>query len=69
MLHKPSHATPAVEIRMLPISKQKNCKYFQKNQYSLTHNFFDPSRSSPPNHFISILQERLEKMEVSLNKE
>lgn len=38
-------------------------------QYSLTHNFFDPAKSSPPNYFISILQERLENMELKRNKE
>lgn len=62
-----NQATP-VEIKPIniKINSNKN-KYLQ--QYSLNHTFFDPSRSSPPNQFISILQERLEKMEVKRNNE
>jgi len=31
----------------------------QKSEYSVTQNFFDPSKSSPPNDFINKLQKRI----------
>jgi hypothetical protein len=30
-----------------------------KNQYSLKQNFFDPTKSSPPNHFMIKLYSRI----------
>ena len=30
-----------------------------KNQYSLKQNFFDPTKSSPPNHFMIKLYNRM----------
>jgi hypothetical protein len=31
----------------------------QKSEYSITQNFFDPSKSSPPNDFMNKLQKRI----------
>jgi hypothetical protein len=41
--------------------KNVNIHHFENNhtQYSLKQNFFDPSKSSPPNDFMSKLQTRL----------
>jgi len=38
-----------------------------KGEYSLKQNFFDPSKSSPPNEFIIKLQMRLSKFDVKEN--
>jgi|LauGreSBDMM110SN_4_FD.fasta_scaffold16586_3 hypothetical protein len=83
--HSQSHSQPhshsyPVEIKIFPVripntNKNTNKKIksapesIPPEQYSLTHTFFDPSRSSPPNYFMSHLQERLEKMDVNRNKE
>ena len=80
-----SHSHPnlyPIEIKIFPVripntNTNKNTskkiksvhEYVPQEQYSLTHTFFDPSRSSPPNYFMSHLQERLEKMDVNRNKE
>lgn len=34
-------------------------------EYSLTHNFFDPSKSSPPNDFMIKLQMRMSRLNKS----
>lgn len=42
------------------------------NEYSLTHNFFDPSESSPPNDFLNkltIRMQRYQKKDMSLFNE
>ena len=39
------------ETRPIPIT--------MKNQYSLKQNFFDPTKSSPPNHFMIKLYSRI----------
>ena len=73
------HSYP-IEITIFPVripntnmnkntNTTKKIKSVPSEQYSLTHTFFDPSRSSPPNYFMSHLQERLEKMDVNRNKE
>jgi len=36
-----------------------------KNQYSLKQNFFDPTKSSPPNQFMIKLHNRIIKYESS----
>jgi hypothetical protein len=36
-----------------------------KGEYSLTQNFFDPSKSSPPNEFMLKLQMRMSKYYVN----
>jgi hypothetical protein len=36
-----------------------NDSYSPKGEYSLKQNFFDPSKSSPPNDFMEKLQKRL----------
>jgi hypothetical protein len=38
-----------------------------KNEYSLKQNFFDPSKSSPPNEFIIKLRMRLSKFDIKDN--
>lgn len=51
----------------IPISEtvhQKSPKSFDSNiftnkQYSLTNNFFDPTKSSPPNTFLKNLELRM----------
>ena len=35
-----------------------------KNEYHLNHNFFDPSKSSPPNEFMMKLNERMLKYTI-----
>jgi hypothetical protein len=38
-----------------------------KGEYSLKQNFFDPSKSSPPNEFMIKLQMRLSKFDIKEN--
>lgn len=49
--------------RIIPIQQnsfRKNMNDFNNNQqYSLKQNFFDPSKSSPPNDFMQKLESRL----------
>ena len=40
---------------------------FRVNEYSLTQNFFDPSKSSPPNEFMIKLHMRLSKFDMKEN--
>ena len=40
------------ETRPIPIT-------MNTNQYSLKQNFFDPTKSSPPNHFMNKLYSRI----------
>jgi len=50
---------------IIPIKKNKNNKYTNCNNYtekyenSLNQNFFDPSKSSPPNDFLIKLNLRM----------
>ena len=49
--------TPAILIpQKSPTSQKADFRY---NEYSLKQNFFDPSKSSPPNEFILKLKMRL----------
>ena len=43
---------------IIPISPSSPTRK-SENQYSLKENFFDPSKSSPPNEFMKKLQERM----------
>jgi hypothetical protein len=38
-----------------------------KGEYSLKQNFFDPSKSSPPNEFMIKLKMRLSKFDIKEN--
>ena len=38
-----------------------------KGEYSLKQNFFDPTKSSPPNEFMIKLQMRLSKFDIKEN--
>jgi hypothetical protein len=42
------NATKPIEIK----KKIIDVNLENKNQYSLKQNFFDPTKSSPPNHFM-----------------
>ncbi len=42
---------------LIPISPTNKTEY---NEYSLKQNFFDPSKSSPPNEFLIKLQLRMD---------
>jgi hypothetical protein len=43
---------------IIPISPSSPTKTSEK-EYSLKENFFDPSKSSPPNEFLKKLQQRM----------
>jgi hypothetical protein len=43
----------------IPISPSSPTKNSEK-EYSLKENFFDPSKSSPPNEFLKKLQQRID---------
>ena len=43
---------------IIPISPSSPTRK-SENQYSLKENFFDPSKSSPPNEFMKKLQQRM----------
>ena len=43
---------------IIPISPSSPTKNSEK-EYSLKENFFDPSKSSPPNEFLKKLQQRM----------
>jgi hypothetical protein len=56
--------------KIIPIpqtSPTKKNEGFRYNEYSLKQNFFDPSKSSPPNEFMLKLQLRMSHYE-SCNK-
>ena len=56
--------------KIIPIpqtSPKKKNEGFRYNEYSLKQNFFDPSKSSPPNEFMLKLQLRMSHYE-SCNK-
>ena len=44
---------------IIPISPSSPTKKYIENEYSLKENFFDPSKSSPPNEFMKKLQQRM----------
>jgi hypothetical protein len=49
-----SRSNTKINPETLPIPITMN-----KNQYSLKQNFFDPTKSSPPNHFMIKLYSRI----------
>ena len=55
-----------IQIPKTTPTNMKDC--FNTNEYSLKQNFFDPSKSSPPNEFMLKLQLRMSLYE-SLNKD
>ena len=44
---------------IIPIKKKLSTLMNTKGEYSLTQNFFDPSKSSPPNNFMDKLEMRM----------
>jgi hypothetical protein len=44
---------------IIPISPSSPTNKYLENEYSLKENFFDPSKSSPPNEFMKKLQQRM----------
>ncbi len=44
---------------IIPISPSSPTKKESEKEYSLKANFFDPSKSSPPNEFLRNLQRRM----------
>lgn len=59
------HERPDI-IMIPPISPTSRSEY---NEYSLKENFFDPSKSSPPNEFMLKLQLRMNSYSKSFNKD
>ncbi len=59
------HERPDI-IMIPPISPTSRNEY---NEYSLKENFFDPSKSSPPNEFLLKLQLRMSSYSKSFNKD
>jgi hypothetical protein len=55
--------------RVIPINKnfigQTKTNLSPSSEYSLTQNFFDPSKSSPPNDFMIKLQMRMNRFTES----
>ena len=43
----------------IPINKKKYIENINNYEHSLTQQFFDPTKSSPPNHFIIKLHARI----------
>jgi hypothetical protein len=54
IIHERSNIIPIPQIS--PTNKKED---FSLNEYSLTQNIFDPSKSSPPNEFMLKLQLRM----------
>jgi hypothetical protein len=44
---------------IIPISPSSPTNKYSENEYSLKENFFDPSKSSPPNEFMKKLELRM----------
>ena len=66
---KPRIMNERSKIIQIPKTTPTNMKEcFNTNEYSLKQNFFDPSKSSPPNEFMLKLQLRMSLYE-SLNKD
>lgn len=59
-----SYPQSVPEKRIIIIKKEET---FKEKEYDLKQNFFDPSKSSPPNNFMMKLQMRMCYYE-SLNK-
>lgn len=53
----PIASSPIIISKISPTQKKE--RFFDK-EYSLKENNFDPSKSSPPNNFMSKLQQRIE---------
>lgn len=53
-IHERSKNIPIPQIS--PTKKNTLCNL---HEYSLTHNFFDPTKSSPPNNFLLKLKLRM----------
>jgi hypothetical protein len=53
-----------IDERAIPIPCSKNLSpsFSSTTDYSLKQNFFDPSKSSPPNDFMIKLKKRMEQM-------
>ena len=54
VIYERSQIIPLPQIS--PMNKEKNTTF---NEYSLKENFFDPSKSSPPNDFLLKLELRM----------
>jgi hypothetical protein len=54
IIHERTNSIPIPQIS--PTTKKVD---FSLNEYSLTQNIFDPSKSSPPNEFLLKLQLRM----------
>ena len=54
VIYEKSQIIPIPQIS--PMNKEKNTTF---NEYSLKENFFDPSKSSPPNDFLLKLELRI----------
>jgi hypothetical protein len=56
------------EKRIVIIKKDSFSEKEKEKEYDLKQNFFDPSKSSPPNDFMMKLQMRICYYESSLNR-
>jgi hypothetical protein len=54
IIHERSHLIP-IKKNLSSITKINS----PKSEYSVTQNFFDPSKSSPPNDFMNKLKKRI----------
>ncbi len=59
----------SISIPIPHISPTNNNIDFNLNEYSLTQNIFDPSKSSPPNDFLLKLQLRMSLYNSFNNKD
>lgn len=52
-----------IKSEIIPIKKELEHNTIKKenSQHSLNENYFDPSKSSPPNEFLSKLQQRIDE--------
>jgi len=61
--------TKAIQIPQKSPTNKKEDYILNENEYSLKQNFFDPSKSSPPNEFMLKLKLRMTHYETSCIKD
>jgi hypothetical protein len=61
VIHERSTSIP---IKKNPTTATKE----DRNEYGLKHNFFDPTKSSPPNEFMLKLKNRMKTFHSPANK-
>ena len=58
-IHFINERSKIIPINQSFITNVSEGSYSPKGEYSLKQNYFDPSKSSPPNNFMEKLQKRM----------